>query len=339
FRGRGGGHYGLGSGETWIRFHMESEPFEFRGDTVVPLGLPTGFTCRVFLENAGWSPCEEGAEADNGKPDQCMFGSEPRDLGFWDGSDWNEEGGESNRDRLRDGRRETAMHGAGKKALEWLYQMSEKHGMAFEVIIDATLKHDNIPKGEIDHVIRVTAAYMGEVLEPKYPKAMVFPNYRNEIFAHNQSGHTLADVMMWAVRTHRDNYFPHNRTPILVDGGGANSFDYDVGPEDGKYSAGMIHPERGGDDWITFPQPADVRRLRRDARGMPIGANESMYYISANGRNETPNTMSWYRPGGRTADWQKYLRFLNWQLDVNAVRNGYDYFVVHDDKGAQASHT
>jgi hypothetical protein len=69
---------------------------------------------------------------------------------------------------------------------------------------------------------------------------------------------------------------------------------------------------------------------------MPVGANESMYYISANGRNGTPNTLAWYRPGGRTADFGMYKAFLGWQLDENAVRDGYDYFIIHDDKGAQS---
>ena len=85
-----------------------------------------------------------------------------------------------------------------------------------------------------------------------------------------------------------------------------------------------------------FPQQADMQRLRRDARGMPVGANESMYYVSANGRNGTENTLNWYRPGGRTADWTAYKKFLDWQLDINAVRDGYDYFIIHDDKGSQS---
>jgi hypothetical protein len=171
-------------------------------------------------------------------------------------------------------------------------------------------------------------------MEPRYPTALVFPTYRNEWNAHNQSGHSRADVMMWAVRTYRDRYFPHNRTPFFVDGGGANFFEYDVGPEDGKYSGGIIHPERG-EGWKTFPSGADMLSLRRDARGMIVGANESMYYISANGRNGTSNTMSWYRPGGRTTNWLDFKGFLDWQLDINAVRDGYDWFNVHDDKGVE----
>ena len=329
YTGQGGGHYGLGSARAFVDFHM------------VELGTPKGFVCRVFLETAAWSPCETGAEANNGKPDQCMFGSEPRDQGFWRGSDWNEQKEQTNRDQLRDGVRQRSLDPVGEKVIEWFYKTSQETGMAFELIINATTKGDRIPTGEIDHIIRQAAVFMGEVMEPKYPDALVIPNYMNEWTAHwavpGGRAAALKLVNAWAVRTHRDNYFPHSDAAIMVDGGGANTFDYDVGSGDGEYRSGMIHPERGGDEWKTFPRAADMARLRRDARGQPVGANESMYYISANGRNEKPDTRSWYRPGGRTSNLGDYIEFLTWQLDPNAVRDGYDYFIIHDDKGTQAN--
>lgn len=321
YKGQGGNHWGLHSARAFVDLHMEE------------LGVPEGFVCRVFLETAAWSPCESGAEANDGKPDNCMFGSEPRDLGFWNGSDWNEDKQQTNRDHLRDGHRQTKLDAAGEKIIEWFYQTSQETGMAFELIFNATTKHDNIPTSEIDHINRQIGVFMGEKMEAKYPRALIIPNLMNEWNAHSRV--TLHEVNMWAVRWHRDNYFPHSDAPIMVDGGGSNEAPYEIGPEDGNYRSLQIHPDRGA-GWDTFPQPADVRRLRTDARGMPIGANESMYYVSANGRNGTVNTLSWYRPGGRTAAWELYEGFLNWQLDSNAVRDGYDYFIIHDDKGAQS---
>ncbi len=91
YTGQGGEHYGLGSARRFVDFHMET------------LGVPKGFVCRVFLETAAWSPCETGNQVNDGKPDSCMFGSEPRDMGFWNNSSWNAEKGESNRNQLRDG--------------------------------------------------------------------------------------------------------------------------------------------------------------------------------------------------------------------------------------------
>ena len=335
YTGQGGEHYGLGSARRFVDFHMET------------LGVPKGFVCRVFLETAAWSPCETGNQVNDGKPDSCMFGSEPRDMGFWNNSSWNAEKGESNRNQLRDGVRQKSLDPVGEKVIEWFYKTSEETGMAFELIINATTKHDRIPAGEIDHIIRQAGVFMGEVMEVKYPDATIIVNYMNEWTAHwpveGGRAQALKYVNDWAIRTHRDNYFPHSDAAIMVDGGGANAFDYNVGSGDGVYRSGMIHPERGGTEWKTFPSNADMQRLRQDARGQPVGANESMYYISANGRgcnaeglNCKPNTLNWYRPGGRTANWADYEQFLNWQFDANAVRDGYDYFIIHDDKGAQS---
>lgn len=333
YTGQGGGHYGIHSARAFVDFHVET------------LGVPEGFFLRTFLESAAWSPCETGDEVNNGVPENCMFGSEPRDKGFWNNSSWNSEKGESNRNQLRDNVRQKSLDPVGEKVIEWFYKTSEETGIAFELVINATTKHDRIPAGEIDHIIRQAAVFMGE-MEAKYPRALIIPNYMNEWTAHwaVDGGRSAALKMVndWAVRTHRDNYFPHSDAAIMVDGGGANQADYDVGSGDGQYRSYIIHPERGGRAWITYPQPADMKRMRR-GHNQPVGANESQYYISANGRgcnaeglNCKPNTMHWYRPGGRTANWGDYEQFLNWQLDVNAVRDGYDYFLIHDDKGTQS---
>ncbi len=278
--------YGIGYADRWIEHNQKI----FGEDVVL----------RVFLETAGWGEC-----------DDCMFGSKPRDEGFW------------NREKLRDGHRETEMHPVGKRVLEWLFRVSEETGVAFELIIDATLKHDDIPKGEIDHVIRQTGIRMGELNE-LYPRSLIIPSMRNEIFAHNESGHTLNDVNMWAVRWDRDEYW--NGAAKIVDHGGQNYFEYDVGPEAGKYRAGMIHPDRG-DGWERFPSPPQLEQLRRDARGMPVGFTESMYYVEPEDRDRAND---WYRnPSGWTSNWPQYKRFLEHAIPK------VDYFIIHDEKGAQ----
>lgn len=254
---------------------------------------------RVFLETAGWK-------------DGPMFGSSPIDKGQW------------RRHELRDGNRTREVHPVMKRTLEWFFKTSQETGVAFELTIDATMKHDDIPKGEIDHVIRVVGVEMGRLIN-LYPRALIIPNLRNEWNAHNYSRHTLHEVNMWAVRWHRDQYTPGWDAPITVDGGGANRFDYDVGPGPGKYRAGFIHPERG-EGWEHFPSAADVAALRRDARGMPIGFNESMYYV------EHPNPQhgrAWYGAGGWTSDFRKYVTFLE-QAPFRV-----DYFIIHDEKGVQ----
>ncbi len=288
YTGQGGGKYNLGFARRWVEHNQRI----FGKDVVL----------RVFLETAGWQPCEDN---------DCMFGSEPRDQGFWQ------------RARLRDGARETEVHPVGRKVVEWFFAESERSGVAFELVIDATLKHDNIPAGEIDHVIRQVGVLMGE-LAVKYPRALIIPNLRNEYNAHNQSGHTLADVNMWAVRWDRDEYWID--APFIVDPGGGNVFEYEVGPEPGRYNAGMVHPDRG-EGWERFPNPSQIQRLKDDARGMPVGFTESMYYVEAIDR---PRAERWYRRGGWTTNLQQYKSFVKHALQQ------VDYFIIHDEKGAQS---
>jgi len=255
---------------------------------------------RVLHENAGWDPQSDS-----------MFGRAPRDLGAW------------NRQALRDGKRETTMHPLGAKTLEWLYATSQSTGVVFEVVIDSTLKHDSIPAGEIDHVIRVVGERMGGLNE-QYPDALIIPNVRNEWNAHNESGHSLADVNMWAFRWDRDDYTSNYMRPVVCPGGG-NTFTYDVGPEPGKFAMGLIHPDRG-DDWWNAPNMAT---LRRDARGMPVGFNESMYWVEP--RN-ADRAMGWYR--NREGWTHNAARMEEWI--ANAV-DACDYFILHDEDGVSCN--
>jgi len=292
--------------------------------------------CRVFLETAGWSECEQGAQSNDGIPQNCMFGSEPVDKGFW------------NVEALRRGGRATGMHGVGKNVLRWFFATSQETGMAFELIIIATLKHDGVPQADViripvsqqTHVIRQTLSEMRE-LQGEFPQALVFANVMNEWNAHSQW--TLAEVNMLAVRASRCKH-PDGRTqivhkcspgfepeqwpggPIFVDPGGGNRFSYDVGPEPGKFRAGWVHPDRGG-GWEQFPNAAQVARLRRDARGMPIGASESMYLVEEEDR---ARAQQWYRGRGWTTNWGLYRQFIE-----HAIPR-LDYFVIHDEKGAQS---
>lgn len=289
YTGKGGGKYSLNAAKRWIAYNQK-----LFGPNVV---------LRVLLETGDWGPC-----------DDCMFGSEPRDQGFW------------NVQALKDGHREKDVHPVGKRVLEWFFKTSQETGVAFELVIDSTLKHtDGVKPGEVDHVIRQVGIEMGE-LALKYPKSLCIPNVRNEWNAHNKTGHVLSDVNMWAVRWERDLYWPGSQ-PIVCPGGG-DMYTYAVGrPGSGKFAMGLIHPDRQPDDrhWTTLP---NINRLRAASGGMPVGFNESMYYVERQGNIDQAN--SWYRnPNGWTRDWKGYKTFAERAID------SVDYFIFHDEKGLQ----
>lgn len=288
FAGQGSGKYSLGYAKRWVEYNQR-----LFGEHAV---------LRVFLETAGWGEC-----------DGCMFGSEPRDQGFWDP-----------RAALRDGHRETKVHRRGEQVLEWFFRNSQETGVIYELVIDATLKHDDIPKGEIDHVIRQVGVKMGE-LSAQYDRALIIPNVRNEWNAHNESGHSLHEVNMWAVRWERDQYWPGSQ-PIVCPGG-ADDYTYDVGPPgSGKFAMGLIHPDRQPDDrkWWDLP---NINRLRSHSGGMPVGFNESMYYVE---KEDEQRALNWYRNRrGWTAYWDEYRKFAEAAID------NVDYFIFHDEKGSQ----
>lgn len=275
--------YSLGQAREWCAFNQSI----FGRDVVL----------RVLLETAGWDPKSPG-----------MFGSPPQDQGFW------------NVEKLRDGRRETEMHPVGKKVLRWFFETSTKTGIAFELVIIATLKHDNIPTSEIDHVIRQTGIEMGK-LAVEFPRALIIPNVCNEWNAHSKF--TVQDVDMWAVRWERDGYWPG--AAVIVDGGGGDELEYAVG-DGGAYKAAMIHPERTGRDWEQMP---DMKWLQRKAGRFPIGFTESMYYVE---KEDAERAEQWYRHrSGWTHNWHKYRRFIERCL-LNV-----DYMIFHDEKGIQCN--
>lgn len=285
YTGQGGGPYSLGAARRWVDYNQQ-----LFGEHVV---------LRVFLETGGWE----------GKVE--IFGSPPSDQGFW------------NRDALRNQSRSgVEMTGRGKKILEWFFQTSQETGAVFELVIDATLKHDarGYTKGQVDHAIRAVGQEMGR-LSDTYPQALIIPNCRNEWNAHNKTGHSLADVNMWATRWERDQYWPGSQP--IVDGGGGNMFDYAVGGP-GKFAMGLVHPDRGS-GWENLV-PSVVNNLRAVSRGQPVGFNESMYYVEPEDRARAEQ---WYRAGGWTTDWAKFRKF------TEAALEHCDYHIIHDEKGVQ----
>jgi hypothetical protein len=280
-------------GDSYVNRYIEQQQKLFGPHVVL----------RVLLETAGWNPTDNG-----------MFGSEPRDQGFW------------NVEALKDGHREKDVHPIGKRVLEWFFKVSQETGVAFELVIDATLKHtDGVKAGEVDHVIRQVGIEMGE-LHLKYPRSLIIPNVRNEWNAHNKTRHTLAAVNMWAHRWERDQYWPGSQ-PIVCPGGG-DMYTYAVGrPGSGKFAMGLIHPDRQPDNrhWTQMP---NIHALRAKASGMPVGFNESMYYVER--RGNIAQAEAWYRNRrGWTDDWNSYKTFA--ERAINAV----DYFIFHDEKGLQ----
>ena len=299
YSGQGGdkpGHYSLSYAERWVDHNQRI----FGEDVLL----------RVFLETAGWDGTIDG-NLTNKIPEGGMFGSEPSDQGFW------------NVAQLRDGRREEKMHPRGQKVLEWFYRTSVETGVAFELDIIATLKHDRVPDGEIDHVIRQVGIEMGR-LQLLYPKALIVVSACNEWNAH--SDFSVGMVNMWATRWYRDVYFPNQtqgQIPLIVDGGGGDMFEYMVGTN--AYHAGMIHPKRTPEnrEWWQLP---DLAKLRNRAGSYPIGFPESMYYVE---ESDAERASGWYRNrSGWATDWRNFERFYeSWDGNI-------DYGVIHDEKGA-----
>lgn len=309
YAGRGDGFYGRGS---FRAFADEQRALGFMG-------------CRVLLENAGWEPCDE----EDGTPENCMFGSEPRDQGAWDV------------EALRRGGRPTAMHGIARNVLEELFAYSEETGFIFEVVVIATLKHDDVEVGQQTHVVRQTLAE-GYRLQRKYPRANIVMSTINEWNANARPQWTLGEVNMLATRADRckrpdgttviahtcpPGFEPEQwpNGPLIVDGGGGNTFDFDVGPEPGKYDLGAVHPTRD-DDWREFPTDAQVAQLERDSRGMPWGVTEYMYLRYEGGLPDSA-----YRKGGWTRDCAGVIGVAE-----RAAAKGAAWIVIHDEKGVES---
>ena len=288
----------------------------------------------VFNEEAGWSPCP-------GTPPSCMFGQEPRDQGMWNLTQLQKLASRNQRVKRE---HFSAMN---LKTIEFMFEVSHKTGCIFEWCIDATLKSETgINVGTIDHIIRQTARWCRE-LQGKYPKAAVIIRTRNEWKAHQGHPVTLANVNAWATRFYRwkrngdtrvafkspgPGWLPEQwpEAMLMVDRGGGNHFDYDVGGEPGKYKFGNIHIARKGEPWDWRGPVPQVDQLRTDCRGQPLTSDENMYAVSMRG------TLGWYRNiNGRNPVFEsKGLadQMLFYENNVPL----FDYFIVHDDIGKKA---
>lgn len=334
FAGKGGGPYSLGAARDWVDHNLS-------------LGV---MGCRALLETQGWAQCESGGQVDDGKPDNCMFGSEPRDQGFWDVQ------------ALRNGGRPTSLTGIGQATLRWFFETSQETGFMFELVIIATLKHDDVAVEQQQHVIRQTLVAMRD-LQKEFPQALILANVINEWDAHSDwDVDGVNGVNMLAVRNDRwKNEAGQTRVsltspgpgfepeqwaggPVIVDGGGSNRIEYEVGPEAGRFRGAFVHPTRDS-SWHLWPDPQERAWMVQDARGMPWGATESMYSVDS---EDEQRASGWYRGGAGdrwTPDCGRYTEFLNhinlsWQDDRNAatgaVTHGIAYFVAHDEKGVQS---
>lgn len=291
----------------------------------------------VFNEEGEWTPCPDS-------PPSCMFGQEPRDQGMWNISQLQRLA--ANEDRVK----REHFSSINLKTIEFAFQVSHETGCIFEWCIDATLKHNTgLNVGTIDHIIRQSARWMRE-LQVKYPRAAFVLRGRNEWRAHQGFPVTLNNVNSWATRMYRwkkddatsvafespGNGWVAEQWPeafFIVDRGGGNGFDYDVGPEAGKYKLGNIHIERKGAAWDWRSPVPQMSQLRTDARGQPVGSNENMYAVTKSG------TLGWYRNANgynvvfSDKGLADQMKFYENNVPI------FDYFCVHDDIGKKANAT
>jgi hypothetical protein len=256
---------------------------------------------RVLKENSGWSPKA---------PHEGMFGSPPRDPGVWDvpwlQRYWNEETKKPNRVKAEH------LTELNRRATEWMFKTSQETGCAFEIVIISTLKSiDRVGNGHIDHIIRQELIMLDQMKE-KYPRATIMVNACNEWNAHSNRWDpwarreqiSLRMVNMWAVRRDRDGY---GWGELVVDHGGKNTFDYDVGPGRDTYDWGMLHPVRTGEWWEAPP----VGPIRVACNGQPYGATESKFYVDV---EDSSRANEWYR--NRTG----------WTMNPDRMMEMYDNF-------------
>jgi len=117
---------------------------------------------RVFGETQYWE----------GHP---MFGSPPILSDVWDYG------------ALENGHRPTEVTGLNARMLRDLFSLSAQTGMAFEYVVDATMKHADppIPWGTIGHCVRQTLSFMRK-LQQEFPKALIMVSTHNEWDAHSR---------------------------------------------------------------------------------------------------------------------------------------------------------
>ena len=287
---------------------------------------------RVFGETGGWE----------GHP---MFGAEPADAGIWDLEDL--------RKRSAEGRRIKELTGLNKKVIEWLMKTSHESGVAFEYVVDATLKHTEGDGSEgnqwlhtpiTDHAIRQTCEYMRELWLQKYPKVKIVIEARNEAWAHNKMRTKLNEVNRWAERFYRwerevdgdkeiklafaspGSDWVCRQWPegyIVVDRSVGNGVH--VGTEPGRHKMGLRHPDREPKDRKWWELPTDMEQDRADCRGTPLGYNESMPYVD---EEDYARAREWYG-SDITSDLSRYLEWME------NCRQAVEYFIIHDEKGMQ----
>lgn len=295
--------------------------------------LGENHTERVLAETTGWE----------GSP---MFGAEPKDAGIWDLEDLQK--------RSAEGRRIKELTDINKKVIEWLMKTSHETGVAFEYVVDATLKHtpglgtegnEWLKTAISDHAIRQTSEYMRELWLTKYPNVKIVINARNEWTAHNRMRTKLHEVNMWGNRFYRWERVVNGEKEIKLafeeprgDGWGCRQWPegyiivdptwdgVNVGPEPGNFKMALDHPERHPTEYKWWEIPPEYEELRADARGMPCGYNESILYGDV---EDESRLREWYGARGWTTDLDHYLIWL-----ANC-KDTVDYFIIHDEKGMQ----
>lgn len=305
---------------------------------------------RVFAETGGWS----------GHP---MFGAEPRDAGIWNLGDLRKRS-EIDPDTGKPRRRIKELTAINEAVIDWLMRTSHETGVAFEYVVDATLKHTmgsgKTPEDKwlntsiTDHAIRQTATYMRDLYREKYPNAMIIVEARNEWTAHNKQRTTAKQVRDWAERWSRwekgegdDKRLMLRHAEPQGDGWTCRQWpegylivdptlgkDIGVGPEPGKYKMSLDHPRRdrpNGDDptdWWTLPP--DYHQLVDEARGVPYGYNESILYGD---KRDKSRLREWYGARGWTTDIDHYLEW------IETCRRNVGYLILHTEKGMQTDVT
>jgi hypothetical protein len=277
---------------------------------------------RVFGETGGWTT-------------HPMFGSEPKDEGIWNLKEL--------RQLAKDGVRIRRLTPLNRKVIEWLVRESHNTGVAFEYVVDATLKHtEGLVTATTDHAIRQTAVYFRELIDgpdAPYHNAAILFEARNEWNAHNKMRTKLSDVNMWAQRMYRwakgDDRKIRFKSPgkdwiaeqwpeghMIVDGTVDNGVN--VGLSAGLFKMSLEHPDRDRPKWWELPPTYE--QLKADARGAPFGYNESILYGD---QEDKERLRAWYGARGWTVDLPHYM---DW---YNTCKNKVRYFIIHDEKGMQ----
>lgn len=289
---------------------------------------------RVFTQTADGEP---GSWHKLNDVEEGMFGSPPHDPGLWDYQ------------ALRNGNRPESVTGLMKKCLEWLFQYSQDSGACFELVVNATIKHmDRMDSGTVDQMVRQMAGECRR-LQERFPFACVILSTDNEWDAHNVIEATLGQVNMRAKRFYRwkdangglrqsftfpGGTFAAEQWPegiVIVDHGGKDFFEYECGPEPDRFKMGAIHPDRKGNprDWRDIS--SIMARLHRDARGMPVGFTESMYYVDNSPSSLARADRVYRNKNGWHANADDMMLF--YQRWVGKIQYG----IIHTEKDVQVS--